>query len=131
MRGPPYLVSLRLETSEPIPAGTRFRLRAELSHETEERLQVALEKQRILWNSGGFPELRPTGVYFDLDPAPFYIEAGQALGASTPIQVMSNPQGVEGDPPVHFPESLLFTAFDRGPRPGLVCCAVPIWKPRE
>ena len=90
-------------------AGQSFRLTVQLSEKAATDVQVSLEKQRIVANVGGFLELRPTGAdYFDEDPKPIKVSVGTAHGTSDEIKVKKRPQA---DPPVIFPEQLLFTAF--------------------
>lgn len=105
----------------PIPnepdAGTKFLVVVELDREVPMEGQaavVAFEKQRIVADSGGFPITRPTGErYFQagFEPQPVEIMAGSRFGISSPIMVLKGAEEPAGDPPIHFPESLLLTAF--------------------
>jgi T3SS negative regulator,GrlR len=105
------IVKLNCDPSQPT-AGQGFRLLVELAENAPVDLQVSLEEQRIVQSRGGEPLLVSTGTqYFDLGPRPVKVERGKNYGTSEVIQVKKNPQGEQGDPPVRFPEQLLFTAF--------------------
>jgi hypothetical protein len=88
-----------------------------------------LEKQRIVKNTSGVPELRPTGPdYFKLDPQPIKVGAGTKSASSDPIEVRKNAMAQTGEPPVRFPEQVLFTAFG-DPPDRFHCVVVPILPP--
>jgi hypothetical protein len=101
---------LNVTCNPPEPkAGQPFRLAIRLKDKANSDLQVSMEKQRIVANIGGFPELRPTGAdYFDRDPKPIKVGIGSDSGTSDSIQVKAHPQG---NPAVILPEQLLFSAF--------------------
>ena len=106
-----------------------FRLRVELEQNTSTEVTVSLEKQRLVRNIGGQPELRPTGPsYFKLDPQPIIVAAGTNKGLSEPISVRNDATAEPGEPPVHFPEQLLFTAFG-DPADRFRSVVVPILQP--
>ena len=110
------VVGLKSVPQEPV-AGTPFHLVVELAARTTTDVLVALEKQRIVEDVGGEPVLRPTGLmYFAIDPQPIRVPAGMARGQSEAIAVRSNPVAPSGDPPIRFPEQLLFSAT-AGSRP--------------
>jgi len=109
------IVRLLADPAQP-SAGQRFQLTAELDQSASSDVRVLLEKQRIVKGNSGVPELRPTGPdYFALDPQPIKIQAGTNRGTSEPIEVRTNAIAQPGEPPVRFPEQLLFTAFDDPP----------------
>jgi hypothetical protein len=97
-------------------AGKPFFLTVKLDRPVQEsEVRVSLEQQRLILSDGGFPELRPTGGdYFDLNPKFVTVKSGSQSGTSSPVQVKKNPKGGEGDPPVAFPEQLVFSAIDFG-----------------
>jgi hypothetical protein len=127
------VVSLSLEGGTQPHAGEDFKLRVELNQPVPASaggVPVFLEKQRVVANLGGFPELRPTGAnYFDKDPKPIPIKTGEKVGLSDPIRVKLMPQGSEGDPPVVLPESLLFSGFLVELKAGFRACVVLILPP--
>jgi hypothetical protein len=107
------ITKLTCDPAEPT-AGQFFRLMVELEQNAPVDIAVLLEKQRIVRSVGGQPELIPTGQeYFELDPQPIKVDGGKRQGISEPIQVRRHAQAEAGDPPVRFPEQLLFTAFGR------------------
>lgn len=111
-------------------AGQSFRLTVELDWDAPSELNVLLEKQRIVKGISGALELRPTGPdYFNLDPQPIKVDAGTNCGTSEPIEVRKNAIAQPGEPPVRFPEQLLFTAF--GEPDGFHCEVVPILRPPD
>jgi hypothetical protein len=99
------ITKLTCDPAEPT-AGQFFRLMVELEQNAPVDIAVLLEKQRIVRSVGGQPELIPTGQ-------PIKVDGGKRQGISEPIQVRRHAQAEAGDPPVRFPEQLLFTAFGR------------------
>jgi hypothetical protein len=93
-------------------AGEILRLLVILDNAAARDTTVSVEKQRIVKSVGGFPELRPTGnSYFDKPPLPIKVNAGEKTGISDPIVVKKDAQAGQGEPPVNFPEQVLFSAF--------------------
>jgi hypothetical protein len=93
-------------------AGEIFRLLVTLNDAAGADVTVLLEKQRLVASNGGFPELRPTGSkYFDKPPQPIKVSKGEKIGFSEPIVVKKNAQAEIGEPPVRFPEQVLFSGY--------------------
>jgi hypothetical protein len=109
------ILSLSCDPAQP-RAGESFRLAVELDVDVRSDSEVLLEKQRIVKNTGGALELRPTGPdYFKDNPQPVKVSAGTNRGVSEPITVKTNATAQAGEPAVRFPEQLLFTAFGDPP----------------
>jgi len=107
-------------------AGLPFTLTIMLDSISPTDIVVSLEKQRIVANARNL-ELRPTGTqYFERDPKPVKIAAGVRTGTSDPIAVRRNAVAEPGDPAVHFPERLLFSAFVRTISSGFACTVVSV-----
>lgn len=118
------ITDLSCDPAQP-QADQPFRLTVELDRNAASEEKVSVEKQRIVKNAGGFLELRPTGPnYFKLDPQPITVHAGAKRGTSGPIVVRRDAKAQPGEPPVRFPEHLLFTGF--GKPDGFQCEVVPI-----
>lgn len=117
----------RLSCDPPQPlTGTPFTITVNLDSASSSDISLSLEKQRIVSSSGGL-ELRPTGPnYFELNPQPIDIKAGAKSGTSKPIAVKPNASAEPGEPRVHFPERLLFSAFVGLPSRGFACTIVPV-----
>jgi hypothetical protein len=110
---PIEIVTTSCDPTNPI-AGETFVLNIELNSPAPKDLTVVLEKQRVVGNVGGTPELRPTGPnYFDLFPGPIKLSAGSKTGTSGPISVRRDAAAESGDPPVRFPEQILFSASSK------------------
>jgi hypothetical protein len=124
------VVTLSCDPAQP-HAGQSFRLTVELDQNAPSEVKVLLEKQRIVKSTSGALELRPTGPdYFNLDPQPIKVDAGTNSGDSEPIEVRKNAIAQPGEPPVRFPEQLLFTAFGE-PNDRFHCLVVPILRPPD
>ena len=110
------VVSITHLPSEPI-AGRFFVITVEVDGNDDpagDGVTVTLEKQRLVPNTGGYAELRPTGPsYFDpvYEPGPITIPPGERFGVSDPIRVRKDPSAEEGEMPIIFPEHLVITAF--------------------
>jgi hypothetical protein len=107
------VVELSCEPAAPLPEDS-FRLTVELDQEVV-RANVAIRVQamRILQGAGGAIELHPTGDgYFKLPPKPIPIALTAAKGTSDGIQLANPPTAAPGEPPVVFPELLVFIAYD-------------------
>jgi len=134
VRVPFKIVNLTCDPPSP-KAGSPFRLTIQLDQDVQgNAIKVSLEKQRIVLSIGGAPELRPTGPdYFEahFDPNPITVKAGSRTGTSDPIEVKKMPSAESGEPPIAFPERLLFTAFDTGTvlSTGFCVLVVPILAP--
>lgn len=117
-----YHVSSFSCNTGPVTAGQPFKLTVVLDRVVEgQDVTVYLEKQRLVLAGGGFPELRPTGsTYFELNPRPIVVKVGSQQGTSDDIKVKTNASVGGNEPPVVFPEQLVFSAFDvgTGPVPG-------------
>lgn len=119
------IYSLSCDPSRP-EAGQSFRLTVELETAADASIIISLEKQRIL-AANGTPELRPTGPdYFQIGPKPIAIKMGEKSGMSEPIIVKVNAKAESGEPPVAFPENLLFSAFAGQPTKRFACTVVPV-----
>jgi hypothetical protein len=104
------LVDLSSDTTD-VDVGTQFSLLVRIATPQSSEVVVLLEKQRIVQASGGEPLLRPTGAkYFQVAPQPIRIAANSTTASSDPIVVAKGASAPTGDPPVRFPEHLLFTA---------------------
>ena len=124
------IVRLSCDSAQP-RAGQSFRLAVELDQNVPSEVKVSLEKQRIVKDANGSPVLRPAGDhYFNLDPQPIKVNAGTNLETSEPIEVKTNAMVPPADPPVRFPEQLLFTAFDEPPE-SFQCAVVLILRPPD
>ncbi len=110
---PIEIATVLADPEDPL-AGEGFVLNIALNSPASKDLTIVLEKQRLVNNEGGTPELRPTGPsYFDLFPGPIQLPAGSKTGTSGPISVRRDATAESGDPPVQFPEQILFTASSR------------------
>jgi len=115
-----YLVSSLSCNTGLVKAGQPFELTVVLDRVVEgQDVAVRVEKQRLVLALGGFPELRPTGsTYFEKPPKPIAVKVGSQQGTSDQIEVKTNPTVGGNEPPVVFPEQLVFSAFDVGTGPG-------------
>lgn len=103
---------IRIEPVVP-SVGQDFYIYVSINAPSERDIALGVEKQRILPAIGGNPLLFPTGeAYFEKSPSAILIKAGDKTGLSLPIAVSVNAHAPGGDPPVIFPEKLLFTIFE-------------------
>lgn len=114
---PMKIVALSCDPPEP-KAGQPFKLTVEMNEHTNIDVLITMEKQRVVRSFGGQPEVRPTGgKYFSIDPPPIEIKTATKAGTSDFIEVRIDAKGLDGDPPVAFPEQLLFTAYSPASSP--------------
>jgi len=107
---PVEIATISCDPTNPVPEEP-FVLKIELISPAAKDITVVLEKQRIVGDAGRTPELRPTGpTYFDLFPGPIDVSVGSKTGISGPISVRRDATAESGDPPVRFPEQILFSA---------------------
>jgi Hedgehog amino-terminal signalling domain len=117
-------------------AGGLFTIVVELNRavgEADGSITVALEAQRLVANTSGFPETRPASfpTYFDPEnsPGPIVISPGSKFGTSNPIKVRKDATVPQGEVPVNFPEKVLLSSFIGSVGNGFLSDAVQIDPP--
>jgi hypothetical protein len=126
-RTPLTIALLAVDGDATVRPGGEFRLKVELSRKVIEEdgtVSISIEKQRLVANIGGFPELRPTGAYFEVNPQAIVVKVGKKSAKSAAIRIARQPEVGENEVPVKLPESLLFSAFRGTLSAGFRSCLV-------
>jgi hypothetical protein len=107
------VVGLRSEAAAPLPTQP-FSLTVDLDHAADrDNVAIRVQAMRLLPGAGGLIEVHPTGDgYFKLKPKPIPIPFGALKGTSDRIELADYPTAGPGEPPVVFPELLVFIAYD-------------------
>jgi hypothetical protein len=107
------VVALTCEVPDPLP-GDIIHLTVDLDQVVvRPNVAIRLDAKRILLGANGAIELHPTGDgYFKLPPKPIPVAVTAAKGTSDGIQLADPPTAGPGEPPIVFPELLLFIAYD-------------------
>src|SRR5215469_2928860 len=107
------VVGVRCEPPAPMPDDP-FSLTIDLDQPVDrDNVAIRLQAMRVLPGAGGSIEVHPTGDgYFKLPPKPIPVPRHAIKGTSDRIQLADQPTAGPGEPPVVFPELLIFIAYD-------------------
>ena len=97
-----------------VSAGDKLQLVVELADKPSDNVTVIVTNQRLVMSFGGYPELWPTHDYFEVYPDPITVYTNHRYGLSNEFKLGLNPTILEPDPPIAYPEHLLFTAWIEG-----------------